>query len=131
MVHPQPVKTLLQAGFVSVDEIDETLIVGFADRQFDTSQYFMLQRSLDPDDDDGVYLEHTDQAYGSYAKVSSCILYGEHIELTVDRRAAKTLETDTNFAVEFKYDEAMRHRLAAGLQRIFAGTACRPQILSP
>ena len=44
---------------MSVDEIDGALVVGFADRQFDTSEYFMLQRGLDLDDDDGVYLEHT------------------------------------------------------------------------
>ncbi len=121
-------KILFQAGFVSIDEIDETLIIGFADQQFETSQYFMLQRSLDADDDDGIYLEHTDQAYGSYAENFSCVLGNGRIQLTVDRKTAKNLKTDTTFVIEFACDESLLRRLAAGLQRIFSGTSGRLQV---
>lgn len=116
---------LVQAGFVSVDEIDGALIVGFADREFETSGYFMLQRSLDPDDDGRVYLEHTDQAYGSYASVSSCSLSRSRLELTVDDTAAERLDTECTFAVGFSCDDTAFGRVRSGLVRVFSGTDCR------
>jgi Immunity protein 10 len=118
-------QTLLQAGFVSIDEIDGALVVGFADRQYDTSQYFMFQRSLDPSDDDGVYLEHTDQAYGIYGQVTSCSLSSCRIELTVDERTAEHLETEGTFAIDFSCDHESLLRLQSGLERILSGTTCR------
>ena len=99
-------QTLLRAEFVTVDEIAGALVVGFADRQADTSNYFMLQRGLGPGDDDGVYLEHTDQAYGTYGHISSCSLSEGRIEVTVDESTAGSLGTDTTFAVEFSCDRA-------------------------
>jgi len=119
---------LLQAGFVSVDEIDGALMVGFADRQVDTSKYFMLQRGLDPTDDDGVYLEHTDQAYGTYGQVLSCSLSSGRIEVTVDEATARSLGTEATFAVEFSCDHPSLLRLRSGIERIFAGTDCRLQV---
>ena len=121
-------KALLRAGFVSVDEVDGALVVGFADRQFETSAYFMLQRGLDPQDDDGVYLEHTDPAHGAYARVSRCALSRNRIELTVDQAAAEALEVDTTFAVELSGDRELLSRLQRGLERFFAGTDCRLEV---
>jgi hypothetical protein len=121
------VQILLRAGFVSVDEVDGALVVGFADRQFETSEYFMLQRSLDPDDDDGVYLEHTDQSSGAYGHVASCSLSGDAIEVTVDDETAESLGTEPTFKVEFSCDPEVFVRLRAGLEQIFAGTGCRLQ----
>jgi hypothetical protein len=120
---------LLHAGFVSVDECEGALVVGFADRQFDTSEYFMLQRSVDPDDEDGVYLEHTDQAYGTYGKVLSCSLSSGRIEIAVDEETAEHLGTEPAFAVEFSCDDACLVRLRSGLETIFAGTGCRFHML--
>jgi hypothetical protein len=121
-------KALLRAGFVSVDEIDGALVVGFADRQFDTSAYFMLQRRLNPGDDDGVYLEHTDQAHGAYARVSLCAIWRNRIELSVDETAADALEAETTFAVEFSGDRELLSRLRKGLERVFSGTDCRLEL---
>ena len=118
-------QTLLKAGFVTVEESLGAFIVGFADRKFDTSQYFMLQPALDPAHDDGVYLERTSQAYATYGTVSSCLLCSGRIELTVDERTADDLGTEPTFAVEFSCDSASLHRLQAGLERIFSGTPCR------
>ncbi|SRR6266496_347957 len=118
-------QTLLQAGFASVDEIDGALIVGFADRPYETSEYFMFERSLDPSDDDGVYLEHTDQAYGIYGTVTSCVLSSGRIEVTVDDRTAEHLETETTFAIDFSCDHESLLRVQSGLERILSGTTCR------
>src|SRR4051794_4756778 len=99
-------QTLLHAGFVSVDEIQDALIVGFADRQFDTSRHLILQRSLNPDDDAGVYLEYNNQAFSAYGTVSQCLLCNGRIEMTVDDVTAKRLGTPTTFAIEFPHDLA-------------------------
>ena len=118
-------QTLLPAGFVSVDEIQDVLIVGFADRQFDTSRYLMLQRSLNPDDDAGVYFEHNNQACAAYGTVSRCLLSNGRVEMTVDDTTAKSLGTEPAFAIEFPYDQASLRRLQTGLERILGGTLCR------
>jgi hypothetical protein len=124
-------QTLFAAAVVSVDEIDGALIVGFADRddrERGPSEYLILQRGLDPDDEDGVYLEHTDQACGTYGQVSTCALSAGRLELTVDDETAERLGTDTTFAVEFTRDRSALQRLQSGLARIFSGTACRFQL---
>jgi hypothetical protein len=121
-------RTLLQAGFVSIDEIGGALIVGFADQQFGTSQYLMLQRMLDPNDDDGVYLERNDQVYGTSAQVLSCRLERERIELTVDDMTARKLGAEETFAIEFSCDEEKWQRLRVELGRIFAGTDCSVEV---
>jgi hypothetical protein len=118
-------QTMLQAGFVAVEETEGSLIVGFADQQFDASQYFMLRRALDPKNDGGVYLEHTEQSYGTYAAVKACRLSEARIEVSVDAAAAEKLELPTEFAVDFTPGGASLEELSAGLQRIFAGTSCQ------
>jgi hypothetical protein len=123
-------QTLLKAGFVSVDEIDGVVVVGFADQQFETSQYFILQRGVDPEDDIGVYLEHTDQAYGRYGHVLSCSLFPGRIEMTIDERTAAGLRTAATFAVEFSCDLPSLHRLQMGLERVFAETGCRFKVVA-
>jgi hypothetical protein len=116
------------AGFVSVDEFGGALVVGFADRQFDTSEYLMLQRMLDPNDDDGVYLEHNDQGYGTNGKVLSCRLSQNRIEIEVDDVTAQRLRTEPAFAIEFSCDEASWRQLQTGVEQIFSGTDCQLQI---
>jgi hypothetical protein len=117
-------QTLLHAGFISVEEIDGVLVVGFADRQFEFSRYLMLQRALNPHDDAGVYLEHTSQGCSAYGTVVRCLLSERRLELTVDASTAESLGTETSFAIEFSYDEALLRRLRQGLERMLAGTPC-------
>lgn len=121
-------QTLLHAGFVSIDEIAGALVVGFADQQFGTSQYVLLQRMLDPNDDDGVYLERDDQVYGTNAQVSTCLLSRDRIELTVDDMTARKLGAEVSFAIEFSCDEQKWQRLSVELGRIFSGTECAVQV---
>jgi hypothetical protein len=121
----EKMQMLLHAGFVSVDEINFALIVGFADRQFDTSRYLILQRSLNADNDEGVYLEHNNQACSAYGTVSRCLLSDGRIEMTVDDTTAHSLGTEVTFAIGLPDDPAVLHRLRTGLERILAGTACQ------
>src|SRR5689334_17459601 len=118
-------QTMLQAGFVAVEETEGKLIIGFADQQFEASQYFMFQRALDPENDDGVYLEHTEQSYGTYGGVKACRLSDASIEVSVDAATAEKLELPTDFAVTFDRSATSLDALRAGLQRIFAGTPCK------
>jgi len=121
-------QTLLHAGFVSIDEIAGALVVGFADQQFGTSQYVLLQRMLDLNDDDGVYIERNDQVYGTNAQVSTCLLSRDRIELTVDDMTARKLGAEVSFAIEFSCDEQKWQRLSVELGRIFSGTECAVQV---
>lgn len=121
-------QALLQAGIVSIDEVEGALVVGFAERQHGGSRYLMMQRSLDLDDDDGVYLENSDPSYGAFGRVSRCVLSPDRVELTIDPETADSLGTDATIAVEITCDEALFRRLRAAVERVLAGTDCQLQV---
>lgn len=115
---------ILDLEFVSVSEIHGALVVGFADRQFETTRYFMLQRSLAPDDDDGVYAERDGQQYSAYGSVQACTLTRHRIDLMLDVTLAEAVDMPRSFAIRFRCTDATFEALRAGLPRIFSGTAC-------
>jgi hypothetical protein len=115
---------VLELHFVSVSEIDDALVIGFADQEFETTQYLLLQRSLDPHDDDGVYVERDGQQYSGYGTVDACTLARHQIDFTLDRALADALAIPQSFAIKFRCTDAAFEELRAGLPRIFAGTAC-------
>lgn len=118
------VNVVLEAGCVSVDESDGAPIIGFADCEVHPSQYLMLQRALDPEDDEGVYLERDDQSRSSYGNVYSCTLTRDAIALVLDPRLAVAIDVPPAFAVQFHCADTTFEVLRAGLGRLFAGTNC-------
>src|SRR5262245_13226160 len=115
---------LFHAGFVFVDEVEFAFVVGFADQEFDTTDYFQLQRALNPVDDPGwgPHSGRGGQHQGAYVWIISCVWSAGRIEFTIDESTATAIGTPPSFAVKFSYDEALLHRLYAGLQRMFRGT---------
>ena len=115
---------LMCLDFASVTEADGVLIVGFADHEFETTRYIMLQRSLDPSDDDGVYLERDGQQFGGYGDIKTCTLTRQQLELALDPCLAEAVELPRQLAIRFSCDEAVFQMLRAALPRIFSGTSC-------
>lgn len=118
------VSPALQLDFAAVTEADDTLIVGFADQQFETTSYFMLQRALTPSDGDQVYLERDGQQYCGYGTVHRCTLTRFQLELEIEDSLADALDFPDAFVVRFKCGDAVFEQLRAALPRIFSGTPC-------
>ena len=119
-----PVSTVVDLSFVSVSEIDGALVVGFADREFETTKYVMFQRSLDPDDDDGVYAERDGQQYSAYGLVESCTLSRDQVRFVLSQALAHALEIPTALSIRFHCGDDVYLVLRRGLGRLFAGTGC-------
>src|SRR4051794_10721668 len=83
--------TVIDLNFVFVSEADDALVVGFADHEFETSRYVMFQRSLDPDEDDGVYAERDGQQYCAYGRVESCTLSRDQVNFVLSQPLADAL----------------------------------------
>jgi Immunity protein 10 len=111
-------------NFVSVNEIDDALVVGFADHQFETTRYVMFQRSLDRNDDDGVYVERDGQQFSAYGTVNSCTLTRHQINLSLDALLAEAVDMPSSFAIRFSCTDVVFEDLRAALPRIFSGTKC-------
>jgi hypothetical protein len=62
-------RTVLNAEYVSAERGHETVTVAFADDEFDTREYVLLERSLKVTDEEAemslgqVYIERNDQWY--------------------------------------------------------------------
>ena len=113
-----------ELNVVSVSEIDTTLVIGFADSQVETTQYVLLQRSLDPENDDGVYVERDGQQYSTYGTIHSCSLTRRQISFILTPPLAEALELPADFAIRFACPNDVYDRLRVALQRMFVGTGC-------
>jgi hypothetical protein len=116
--------TVVDLNFVSVSEADGALVVGFADHEFETTRYVMFQRSLDPDDDDGVYAERDGQQYSGYGRVESYTLSRDQINFVVSQPLANALDIPPAFSIRFDCGDDVHDSLRVGLRRLFAGTDC-------
>jgi len=84
----------------------------------------MFQRSLDPQDDDGVYVERDGQEHSAYGSVLSCSLERDRISVVLDPSLAAAIDMPASFAIGFRCGDGVFRTLRAELPRIFAGTAC-------
>ena len=116
--------TVICLNFVSVSEVDGALVIGFADHEFETTRYVMFQRSLDPDDDDGVYAERDGQQYSAYGRVESCALGRDQVSFVLSQTLAAALDIPPELSVHFDCGDDTFDSLRIGLGKLFAGTDC-------
>lgn len=113
--------TNLQYHFVASDEDNDVLTVGLADSQFDTKEYLWFQRYLDPDEDDGVYIERNGQEYGTYGGIEKLVLFRDKIELSLSATTAKILDTEQVIEINFSATDEQFENFRAELKRVFDG----------
>ncbi|NLF15080.1 MAG: hypothetical protein GX597_25090 [Anaerolineaceae bacterium] len=83
----------LDAKFVYTQSNNESVMVGFADDQFNTTEYILLQRMLDPlqegnnSQQEDVYIEINEQKYGAYGGVRSIVLSADLVVISVSGHA--------------------------------------------
>ncbi len=121
------------ANTVTVDEINDALVIGFAQLDHDgvPEEYVLLQRSLDGDEDepgiDGVYIERDDQRLSGYGGITRFVLQRDQVLVELDEPTGLALgDQDAwhQLTIRFQVEDMMFTMLRAGLGRLFVDCAC-------
>lgn len=123
-------KVAFHVHCVAVEDMEDFWLVGFADEQFGTKQYLMLQRSFADDEQDvrlgmnTYHVERDDQGWGCYGGIERFELYRESIQVVFDKTGKKCLGKleglEISFAVSGREFQKLKHRL----KKVFAGSDC-------
>jgi len=95
----------LDAKFVYTQSNNESVMVGFADDQFNTTEYILLQRMLDPlqegnnSQQEDVYIEINEQKYGAYGGVRSIVLSADLVVISLGTATASKLHLEEDIEV--------------------------------
>jgi hypothetical protein len=114
---------------VAITDVDDFWLVGFADEEFDTKQYLMLQRSHEDDAQDialgmnTYHVERNDQGYSGYGGIERFDLYPDRVLVRFNDIGARNLETRV-MEISFKKDGRRFGKLQRRLKNIFSGTSC-------
>ena len=91
----------------------------------------MLQRSLDPDEDDpvieGVHVERDDQRYSGYGSIVRFVLYRGNALMELDDQLAAALDAPDHcreVTLGFSSNDAALAELRGGPARLFTGCEC-------
>jgi hypothetical protein len=118
------------AACVSVENTDSYLQVGFADREFETAEYLMLQRAQKVDEQDkrlglaGVYVERNDQAISMYGGIERFELLPGRVRVLFDEQGLKVMCGLRETEVTFDRSGEALVELRAALRRCFEGLDC-------
>ncbi len=121
------------ANAVTVDEIDDALVIGFAmlERNGVPEEYMTLQRILESDEDtpgiDGVYVERDDQRFCGYGGIVRFVLHRDRALVELDERIGQALggqDLWTEVTFRFEIDDTTFALLREGLGRLFVECAC-------
>jgi hypothetical protein len=115
------------ATCVSIEETEACLLVGFADREFDTTEYLTLQRGHAFDEQDrrlglaNVYIERNAQGNSMYGGIEHSELSPGRFRLRFDEDGAKVMHGLREMEVTFVASSEKLSVLSAALRRCFDG----------
>jgi len=118
------------AACVSVEEDSNLWLVGFADAEFNTKRYLVLQREKSPQAQDvalgldGYQIEVDDPSQSCYGGIASFELFPDHAVVEFGDDAVSVLGDAKVIVVEFRLREKQLDQLRACLGRIFKGYDC-------
>jgi hypothetical protein len=98
-----------KAKFVSFQNEDGIVVVGFADDEFQTTQYVLLQRTLEPDEQDRklghdkVHVELDSQNRSGYGGIERIQMEGSALRFALNAKGSKFLGTP---AISINLDDA-------------------------
>jgi hypothetical protein len=125
--------TALDAGFVYDSEDEDVILVGFADKEYGTEHYVLLQRSKQVSAEEEalgqgeVHISVDDQDRSAYGGIQHVSLDDSGVRIRLDRDTAAALVTEDEIVIRFKGHAADVVRLRKALQRLFGG---RDDVLS-
>ena len=116
------------AGFVSIEDKGEYLLIGLVDEEFAVGDYLMLQRAYEFDEQDRrlgmdkVYIERNDQGYSCYGGIESFELSPRSVRVRFDQHGSERMGGTSEMEVSFAADRYQD--LHAALERCFEGFSC-------
>ncbi len=116
--------TILNAGFVYGSEDEDVIIVGFADQEYDTRRYVLLQRSKHVSAEEEllghgeVHIAINDERCSAYGAVERIILSESQVTIELDKDAAGSLGVNEKIAICFFKEAVDLLRLEADLKSL-------------
>lgn len=99
---------LLKASFVYFSIEDETIIIGFADDEFNTKDYVLLQKSLCIDDItmlNKVHIALNSENRAAYGGIERIILSQKLISIILSKETASSLGVADSIDIEYAIEE--------------------------
>ena len=118
--------TTFDAHHIAISHEDTFLLVGFADQEFDTQVYLMLQRAYEFDEQDHalgmdtVYIERDDQSQSTYGGIERVTLTPRALSLTLSTETANALGSETDLCIAITPNATELRALHAGLHQLCA-----------
>ena len=118
------------AACVSVEEDSDLWLVGFADAEFNTRHYVLLQREKSPQADDialsldGYRVEVDDQGKSWYGGIKYFELFPDRAVIEFADEALSILADEKQIVVGFTLREKQLDQLRDCLTKIFTGHDC-------
>jgi len=112
---------LLKASFVYFGMEDETIIIGFADDEFDTKDYVLLQKSLFIDDIpmlNKVHITLNSENRAAYGGIVKIILSKKLITIILSKETASSLGVADSIDIEYAIEEKEFDSLISHLHKL-------------
>ncbi len=116
------------AECVTTQTEEDFWMVGFADHEFETRQYLILQRAFEFDEQDveenmnTYYFELGDQACSSYGGIKEFKLYPSMVQIKLEPQTAASLNVEPELEIQFKVAKNKWNALKALLEKVFFDT---------
>ena len=120
--------TKIESSFLyaQVDEND-VIMVGFADDEFETSNYILLQKALVINEQDKklgldkVHITYSNQVNSTYGEILKVVLKNGLAEITFDSKTANELNIDEQLEIIFPPNNTKLAEVKHYLAQMFAG----------
>ena len=117
--------TILDAGYSYSSDEDDVVTVGFADREYDTTKYLLLQRSKNPSaqdrelEHDQVHITINDQSRSTYGGIQDIEITPTVMIINLSDETAQQLRTDREIVVRFPEPHQNYSDVVARLREMF------------
>lgn len=113
--------TLLKASFVYFGIEDETLLIGFADNEFETKEYVLFQKSLCMEDIpilNKVHITLNSQDRSEYGGIGRIIISRKLMSIFLSEETARSLGVNDSIDIEYDIDEKRYHALISQFNKL-------------
>jgi len=112
---------LQKAAFVYFGVEDETVLIGFADDEFETHEYVLFQKSLYVDDIpilNKVHITLNSENRSEYGGILKIKLSQKLISIYLSEETARSLGVDGSINIEYDIDEERYHALISHFDKL-------------
>ncbi|MFJ7663969.1 Imm10 family immunity protein [Lysinibacillus sp. NPDC097162] len=112
---------LLKASFVYFSIDDETVLIGFADDEFETKEYVLFQKSLWIEDIlilNNVHITINSENRSAYGEILRIILSRKFISIFLSKDTASSLGVSDSIDIEYDIDEKEFKILISHIQKL-------------